>query len=238
MNPRDRLIFPLDVSSRQAALNWIELLYDQVGMFKVGLELFVAEGLSFLNTLADVLPDGYFLDLKFNDIPTTLKAAHHHLFKNVNFFTVYCNHDQQMLQETIDVLQNRVKFLAVTVLTSFSSDNLLTMGYDRHYALNPIKLVLLHARLAKAAGCSGVICSGQEVKMVKECFGSDFLVICPGIRPNWSRVAADDQKRVVTPYKAIQAGADYIVVGRPIRQANNPVEAAKLVVDEIEQAYH
>jgi len=236
MEPKDRLIFPLDVSSREAALDWIERLQGQVGLFKVGLELFVAEGLPFLNTIAEILPGGYFLDLKFIDIPATLKAAQHRLFKNVTFFTVHCDQGRQMLRETVAALQNGVKFLAVTVLTSLSSDDLLALGYDRRYALNPTELVLLRARFAQAAGCRGVICSGQEVKAVKERFGPDFLAICPGIRPDWSVVAADDQKRVVTPYEAIQAGADYIVVGRPIRRAANPVEAAKRVVEEIERA--
>ncbi|MBW1953460.1 MAG: orotidine-5'-phosphate decarboxylase [Deltaproteobacteria bacterium] len=236
MEPKDRLIFPLDVSNREDALGWIEQLQDRVGLFKVGLELFVAEGLPFLQTMAAVFPRGYFLDLKFSDIPATLRAAQQQLFNNVSFFTVHCEQGQKLLRETIDSFQNGVKFLAVTVLTSLNPDDLLALGYDRQYSLNPTDLVLLRAQFAKEAGCSGVICSGREVKAVKERFGKDFLVVCPGIRPEWSTVPGDDQQRIVTPYEAIRAGADYIVVGRPIRLAANPVEAARRVVEEIEQA--
>jgi orotidine-5'-phosphate decarboxylase len=94
-------------------------------------------------------------------------------------------------------------------------------------------LVLLRAALAEAAGCSGVVCSAWEARAVKERFGPDFIVVCPGIRPEWSLVPGDDQKRIMTPFKAIREGADYIVVGRPIRQAEDPAAAARQVVEEI-----
>ncbi|MFP3867358.1 MAG: orotidine-5'-phosphate decarboxylase [Desulfobacteraceae bacterium] len=236
MEPKDRLIFPLDVSNREEALGWMERLQDRVGLFKVGLELFVAEGLPFLQTMAAAFPRGYFLDLKFNDIPATLRAAQQRLFNNVVFFTVHCELGQGLLREIVHSCSDRIKFLVVTLLTSLNRDDLLTLGYDRRYALNPTELVLLRAQLAQEAGCRGVICSGREVNAVKERCGKDFLAICPGIRPQWSLVPGDDQKRIVTPYEAIRAGADYIVVGRPIRLAADPVAAAERVVEEIERA--
>ncbi len=126
--------------------------------------------------------------------------------------------------------------LGVTVLTSLDTDDLLAAGIDPKYADPPQKLVLLRAALAEAAGCSGVVCSAQEVRAVKERFGPDFLVVCPGIRPEWAAVPGDDQKRIMTPFKAIREGADYLVVGRPIRQAEDPVAAARMVVEEIAAA--
>ncbi len=121
----------------------------------------------------------------------------------------------------------------MTVLTSLSVADLLALGYDPEYARDPLQLVLRKARLAQEAGCHGVVCSGREVKAVKEACGQDFLVVCPGIRPEWAAVPEDDQERSVTPYAAINAGADYLVVGRPIRVAADPVAAAKKVVAEI-----
>jgi orotidine-5'-phosphate decarboxylase len=123
----------------------------------------------------------------------------------------------------------------VTVLTHLDAQDLLAMGIAPEYARDPAKLVLLRARLAYEAGCHGVVCAGTEARAVKQEFGGDFLVVCPAIRPAWSLVAGDDQSRITTPYAAITAGADYLVVGRPIRQAPDPVAAARKVVAEIAQ---
>jgi orotidine-5'-phosphate decarboxylase len=129
------------------------------------------------------------------------------------------------------------KILAVTVLTSLSAPDLEALGYVSEYARNPETLVLRKAKLAKEAGCHGVICSGREAGAVREACGKDFLVVCPGIRPAWAAVSGDDQQRIVTPYEAIKNGADYIVVGRPLRDyPDGPVAAARKVVAEIAQA--
>jgi orotidine-5'-phosphate decarboxylase len=132
-------------------------------------------------------------------------------------------------------LKNGAKVLGVTVLTHLGPDDLEALGIASRYARDPSQLVLLRARLAQAAGCDGVVCAGTEARAVKAACGPEFLVVCPAIRPAWAAVPGDDQQRVMTPYEAIKAGADYIVVGRPIRLAADPVDAARKVVAEIEQ---
>jgi orotidine-5'-phosphate decarboxylase len=236
MHPKERLIFPLDVPDGEQARHFIRLLKDEVGLFKVGLELFVAEGPQFFQTVAQEAGAGFFLDLKFHDIPETVKGAQKNLFKGARFTTIHCEQGPRLLQATVAAISHGIKVLGVTVLTSMDTDDLLAAGIDPQYADPPQKLVLLRAALAEAAGCSGVVCSAQEVRAVKEKFGHDFIVVCPGIRTEWAPVPGDDQKRIMTPFKAIREGADYLVVGRPIRQAEDPVAAARKVVEEISAA--
>ena len=233
MDPQSRLIFPLDVPDKTAAQKLLEALRDEVGLFKVGLELFMAEGPEFLQVVSAASPSGFFLDLKFHDIPATMGGAHSKVFKGVRFTTIHVDQGRKLLSAMVRGLSDDVKILGVTVLTSLDKDDLLSVGIDPRYADNPGKLVLLRAELAKDAGCSGVVCAGPEARAVKERFGQDFLVVCPGIRPDWGQVPSDDQRRTMTPYEAIKAGADYIVVGRPIRLAADPVAAARRVVEEI-----
>ena len=236
MEVKKRLIFPLDVPDGGQARHFIRLLKDEVGLFKVGLELFVAEGPQFFQTLAAEAGAGFFLDLKFHDIPETMKGAQKSLFKGARFTTIHCEQGPRLLQATVAAISHGVKVLGVTVLTSLDTEDLLAAGIDPKYASPVKKLVLLRAGLAQAAGCSGVVCSGREVRAVKEKFGPDFIVVCPGIRPDWAAVPGDDQKRVMTPFEAIREGADYLVVGRPIRQATDPVAAARKVVAEMAAA--
>jgi orotidine-5'-phosphate decarboxylase len=231
MQPKDRLIFPLDVPNKAEAEKFIDLLQDEVGLFKVGLELFMAEGPAFLKYLADKRVD-YFLDLKFHDIPATMMGAQARVMHGAKLATVHIDQGLKMRQ-TIMTCKDGVKILGVTVLTHLGPDDLEAMGIAPEYARNPAKLVLLRAKLAKEAGCDGVVCAGTEARAVKDEFGQDFLVVCPAIRPLWSVVPGDDQTRITTPAHAIKAGADYIVVGRPIRKAENPVEAARKIVAEI-----
>ncbi len=234
LQPRDRLIFPLDVPDKSEAVRFIALLKDEVGLFKVGLELFVAEGPAFLQFLT---AEGvaYFLDLKFHDIPATVKSAQARIMKGAKLATVHVDQGRKSLIDSVAALKDRVKVLGVTVLTHLGPDDLEAMGIAPEYARNPAKLVLLRAKLAKEAGCDGVVCAGTEAKAVKEALGPDFLVVCPAIRPTWSLVPGDDQRRITTPFEAIKAGADYIVVGRPIRLADDPALAARKVVAEIAQ---
>ncbi len=233
LQPKDRLIFPLDVPNQAEAESFISLLRDEVGLFKVGLELFMAEGPAFLQYMADTARLDYFLDLKFHDIPATIKGAQARILKGVKLATVHVDQGRKTLQASVDALKNGVKVLGVTVLTHLGPDDLEAMGIAREYAQNLTKLVLLRAKLAQAAGCDGVVCAGTEARAVKTAFGPDFLVVCPGIRPSWAAVPGDDQRRITTAYDAIKAGADYIVVGRPIRLASAPASAARLVVQEI-----
>ncbi|MDI6854352.1 MAG: orotidine-5'-phosphate decarboxylase [Deltaproteobacteria bacterium] len=233
MDPKSRLIFPLDVPDKARAQKLMELLRGEVGLFKVGLELFLAEGPEFLKFMADAAPGGFFLDLKLHDIPATMGAAHSRIFRGVRFTTIHCDQGRRLLTRMVQGLSNDIKVLGVTVLTSLDKEDLLSVGIDPRYAENPGELVLLRAQLAKEAGCRGVVCAGPEAGAVKERFGQGFLVVCPGIRPAWARVPADDQRRTMTPHEAIRAGADYVVVGRPIRLADDPVAAARKVVEEI-----
>jgi orotidine-5'-phosphate decarboxylase len=235
--PKDYLIFPLDVPTYEEAIRYVELLDEHVGLFKVGLELFVSVGPRILRGIRERSEAGIFLDLKFHDIPATVKnaflAASAH---GVTFTTVHCDEGKGLLRSVVENNPSGTKILAVTVLTSLESKNLKELGYLDRYVTDITELVMLRARMAKEAGCSGVVCSGLEVERVKAELGKDFTVVTPGIRPAWSVAGKDDQKRIITPHQAIQGGADYIVVGRPIRTAEKPIEATKRVLDEIEMA--
>jgi orotidine-5'-phosphate decarboxylase len=234
MQPKDRLIFALDVPNKGKAEQFLELLREEVGLFKVGLELFMAEGPAFLKFLAAKRID-YFLDLKFHDIPATMMGAQARVMQGAKLATIHVDQGRKMF-DTVTACKNGVKVLGVTVLTHLGADDLVALGIAPEYARNPVKLVLLRAKLAKEAGCDGVVCAGTEARAVKDVFGRDFLVVCPGIRPLWALVSGDDQTRVTTPGQAIKAGADYIVVGRPIRKAADPREAARKIVAEMAEA--
>ena len=235
MNAKDRLIFPLDVPDALRACKYVRLLSDQVGVFKVGLELFVSEGPSIVDAIADLTESKIFLDLKFHDIPATVQRTVNSgsCLQKVSFITVHC--DPVLLEAVVSVVADHIRILVVTVLTSLDSKALLSLGIREELAAEPIQLVLQRAALAKEADCAGIVCSGREATAVKKKFGEDLVVVTPGIRPDWVEVKKDDQARVVTPYLAVKNGADYIVVGRPIRTADDPVEAAARVVEEIER---
>ncbi len=233
--PHERLIFALDVPDKATALACVHELRDHVGLFKVGLELFYAEGHALLRELDDALgAHRIFLDLKIYDIPATVLGALNKIPRGVALATVPSDLGPTGLQKIVE--GTALPVLAVTVLTSMNGDDLLGLGYEEPYAQDPTRLVVRKAKMAQEAGCRGVVCSGREVKAVKEACGRDFLAVCPGIRPAWATVDADDQKRIVTPFEAISNGADYIVVGRPIRQAHVKVAAARQVEEEIAMA--
>jgi orotidine-5'-phosphate decarboxylase len=235
MNAKDRLIFPLDMPDAHQACKYVTLLGNQVGVFKVGLELFVSEGPSIVKAVADLTEAKIFLDLKFHDIPATVQRTIRSgsCLQKASFITVHC--DPVLLDAVVSVVADHIKILVVTVLTSLDSKALFSLGIREELAAEPIQLVLQRAAMAKQAGCAGIICSGREAAAVKNRFGEELVVVTPGIRPDWADVKKDDQARVVTPYLAVKNGADYIVVGRPIRTADNPVEAAARVVEEIER---
>jgi orotidine-5'-phosphate decarboxylase len=233
---KDYIIFPLDVSSREEAVKYVTVLKDDIGLFKVGLELFVSQGPAVLKAIREVTSAGIFLDLKLHDIPETMRRAFMAASEyRPEFVTVHCDQGEGIL---IDVASNnpgKTKILAVTLLTSLNSKNLARLGYTEDYVKDLSKFVLLRARIAREAGCHGVVCSGHEVSVIKKEL-PDVIALTPGIRPAWSVVDKDDQKRIVTPGDAVKRGADYIVVGRPIRDAKDPRQAAKMVAEEIESA--
>ncbi|PKN63372.1 MAG: orotidine-5'-phosphate decarboxylase [Deltaproteobacteria bacterium HGW-Deltaproteobacteria-15] len=230
---KDYLIFPLDVSTRQDALRLVEVLKDDVGLFKVGLELFISQGPEILKSIRNVTGAGIFLDLKLHDIPATVNRAFLAASSyNPRFVTVHCDAGDGVLR---DVASNNpaTSILGITLLTSLNSRNLEILGFREEYIKDLLKLVLLRARIAKEAGCHGIVCSGREVAAIKKEL-PDLIAVTPGIRPAWSLVGTDDQKRIVTPAGAVQSGADFIVVGRPVRDAKDPAEAARRVAEEID----
>jgi len=236
-NPKDCLIFPLDVATYDEAIEYVDLLKDHVGIFKVGLELFVGVGPKIFDAIKDRSEAGIFLDLKFHDIPATVKGAFLAASTyGITFTTVHCDEGGGLLRTVVKNNPSGTKILAVTVLTSLDSEALKELGYQEKYVSHITELVLLKAHIAKEAGCAGVVCSGLEVEAVKAALGKDFIAVTPGIRPSWSVLSKDDQKRIITPYQAIKRGADYLVVGRPIRASKDPIEAAQKVLDEIETA--
>ena len=236
--PKDYIIFPLDVPSYDEAISYVEALKDNVGLFKVGLELFIAQGPEILKAIRNTTDAGIFLDLKLHDIPATVKRAFMAAsLYQPQFVTVHCDEGGEILRSIAEENPGNSKILAITVLTSLNQEKLKSLGYAREYADNVSELVLLKARMAKAAGCHGVVCSGLEVEAVRNEIGPDMVAVTPGIRPAWTVVDQDDQKRIVTPADAVRNGSDYLVIGRPIRDAKDPQDAAKRVADEIASAF-
>jgi len=232
---KDFIIFPLDVSTFDEAMRYVTLLKDQVGLFKVGLELFLSQGPEIIKAIRKQTSAGIFLDLKLHDIPATVKRAFLAASQfRPRFITIHCDEGDEILKSVAENNPGDTKIMAITVLTSLNPKKLKALGYGEKYVKDLSALVLLKARMAKEAGCHGVVCSGHEVAMVKRELGPDLIAITPGIRPAWSVVKQDDQARIVTPSAAVKNGADYIVVGRPIRDAEDPADAARKVAKEIE----
>jgi len=235
---RSRLIVALDLPSADAAARMAEKLHGHVGMFKVGFELFSAEGPVLPRYLA-ARGEGVFLDLKFHDIPNTvLAAAREAAHLGVRMFNVHASGGIKMMEAARDGAKEaasagkRPLVLAVTVLTSLTSDDLRRIGLEG----TPEEAVVRLAKLAQTAGLDGVVASAREARAIRRACRPDFVIVTPGIRPASSQ--AQDQARVSTPADAIGAGADYLVVGRPITGAHDPAAAADIIVAEMEQAFH
>ncbi|MCK4846924.1 MAG: orotidine-5'-phosphate decarboxylase [Deltaproteobacteria bacterium] len=231
-----RIIFPLDVPTKVEAVRFAKLLKDSVGVFKIGLELFVAEGPSVIEAVKATAPDAkIFFDMKLHDIPETVKRAMRSATKlGVNFITVHCD-NASLMEAAHEAQSNDCIVLGVTVLTSLSREGLREVGISPELR-DPSKLVMHRAELAKRAGLGGIVCSALEVASIKERFGSKLVTVTPGIRLADKKILNDDQRRVATPYAATKDGADYIVVGRPIRDAEDPLKAAEVIAKEIEEA--
>jgi len=233
---KDYIIFPLDVSTYDEAMNYVTLLKDSVGLFKVGLELFASQGPAVLIGIREMTNAKVFLDLKLHDIPETMRRAFLAATQyGPEFVSVHCDQGDGFLKDVAENNPGKTKIMAITLLTSLTGKNLARLGFVDEYVRDLSKLVLLRARIAKEAGCHGIVCSGHEVALIKQEM-SDIIALTPGIRPEWSVVNRDDQQRIVTPAQAVKNGADYIVVGRPIRDAEDPRGAAKRVAEEIESA--
>ena len=229
-NPRDRLIVALDVPGAGAALTLADALDDAASFYKIGLELFAAGAAR--ETMDALTRRGkrIFADLKLFDVPETVARATARVAESgADFLTVHG--DDAMMAAAVSAKGEKLKILAVTVLTSLDAGDLRDMGFER----DPAELALSRAKRALALGCDGVVASGLEAAALRRETGGQLIVVTPGVRPLKNR-PEDDQKRVVTPAEAVRAGADHIVVGRPIRAAANPREAAESIHREIAAA--
>jgi orotidine-5'-phosphate decarboxylase len=232
-----RIIIALDVNTKHEALSLVQEL-PRADIFKVGLTLFISEGPPLLQ---DIQRQGknIFLDLKLHDIPNQIagavKAGVGH---GVHMMTLHASGGEEMMAKAAETAareadqknMDKPLLLAVTILTSLKQEQLREIGMDE----DVYEQVLRLARLAKKNGMDGVVCSPHEIDIIKKEFGQDFLVVSPGIRPVWA--AAQDQKRILTPGKAVEKGVDYMVIGRPIIQASSPADAFLKVVDELNRA--
>lgn len=225
----ERIIFALDVSSHEEAMELVEKLDGEIKFFKVGLQLFLA---GWFKTIDAIIARGnkVMVDLKFFDIPETVKLAVDQLKnRGVTFATVHGN--DPILRAAIQD-RNDLKILAVTVLTSFDESDMIEMGMT-----GSVKdLVLLRSRKALEIGCDGVVSSALEAQPLRDELGSNFLIVTPGIRPGANiENDDDDQKRIATAKEAILSGADHVVIGRPIRNSSDPIALIKTIKKEIEE---
>lgn len=230
MQPHERIIYALDVPDGREARRQAALLRGAVGVFKVGLELFVAEGPEIVRAIQG---EGgpVFLDLKLHDIPATVEGALAAAEALAPRFVTVHGDALVGLKGGMDARHPGLAVLAVTALTSLDVKSLTALGLGPSLR-DPRALALARAGLAWEKGCAGVVCSGREAAPVREALGPDAVIATPGIRPDWA-TDADDQRRTVTPAQAIAAGADYVVVGRPIRTSPDPCGAAERIAQEI-----
>lgn len=235
MKSKERLIVALDYSEMESAKNMIEMLGDTISFYKVGLELFLNSKGKMVDYLISKKKK-VFLDLKFHDIPnTTVMASLFASKQEIFMFNVHASGGMKMMEmvsKKIKEINSDILAIAVTVLTSFSEESL-KETFKSSLTLNELALNL--AQLSKKAGMDGVVCSPWEAKDIKKLCGENFKTICPGVRPKWA--IANDQKRVMTPKEAILNGCDYLVVGRPITKNENPIKAANIILQEIEEAF-
>ncbi len=230
-----QLVIALDVAEAEHAERLVDELYELDPIFKIGLEGLYGYG-DRLFSYFEARDVRYFIDAKLHDIPNTVARAMRRLVRpGAHIINVHALGGDEMMRQAVEAAAERSAELgitaphvfAVTILTSIASQDLLELGLHGGPGENAIRL----AALARDAGCTGVVCSAHEVADLKTFFGHDFLTLTPGIRPLGS--AHGDQKRVVTPAEAVAAGSDYLVVGRPITDAANPLEAAKSILEEM-----
>jgi len=234
MTNADRIIIALDVPTKEEGITLVSRLKD-ARTFKVGLELFTAEGPALFRKLKALRKD-IFLDLKLHDIPNTVAGAVRSAFKHgVQMMTIHASGGREMMAKAAEVARQTAAetgrpkpvLLGVTILTSLKGGDLEEVGMGADVAAQVLRL----AGLAKAAGLDGVVCSPQEIEVLRREYGRDLVIVTPGIRPVWA--AAQDQKRIMTPAEAVAKGADYLVIGRPVTGAPSPNEAFLRVVEEL-----
>lgn len=225
----ERIILALDVADEESAKRLVQKVQGELTFFKVGLQLFLAAGFPIVEW---ILHKGYkvMLDLKLYDIPKTVELACKQLNdKGITFTTV---HGHKSILEAATSGAKDYLVLAVTVLTSLGGEELQEMDSP----LSVRELVEKRALWAKEAGCNGIVCSPLEAKMVRKSIGDDMFIVTPGIRPSSHNDPKDDQKRVQTPFEAIKAGADFLVIGRPITKSPDPLETVRAIKAEIKEA--
>ena len=241
-HPRSSLIVALDFDSLSSALKFAQKVSDLVGMFKIGSQLFTSAGPEAVKQVS-ALGNAIFLDLKFHDIPNTVASAvlSSAAMPGVQLVNVHALGGAPMLQAAAQAVSagvpmgaDRTRLIAVTILTSMDHKAMREAGIGGTPLTSAVKL----ARLAKESGVDGVVASVQEAKAIRKACGSEFLIVTPGVRPaeTSGEKKKDDQARTATPAQAIKAGADYIVVGRPIIAAADPRVAAQEIVEEIAAA--
>lgn len=249
---KDRIIVALDVSAAEEARQVIADLRDEVGAFKIGLQLFTSAGASFVR---EVVASGVrvFLDVKFHDIPNTVAKASAEVARlGVWMFNLHALGGGEMMRKTVENVREvcerenleKPKIIGVTVLTSSNEETLREIGIEREVENQVLDLAMLSAK----CGLDGIVASPREVELIRENVAEkDFLIVTPGIRnsglqipdsklngkSHWQSETIDDQKRVMTAREAVQAGSDYLVIGRPILQAENRVAAAREILEEI-----
>ncbi len=241
-HPRSSLIVALDFDSLKTALSFAKQVADLVGMFKIGSQLFTSAGPEAVRQVSQLGTD-IFLDLKFHDIPNTVAGAvlAAAALPGVQLVNVHALGGTQMMQAATQAVSagvpmgaDRTRLLAVTILTSMDQKSMRDVGIGGPAQSRVVKL----AKLAQAAGVDGVVASVQEAKAIRKACGREFLIVTPGVRPKDAKAESkkDDQARTATPFEAIKAGSDYIVVGRPILTAADPRAAAQQIVEEIAAA--
>lgn len=229
---RNKIIFALDVNGVAEIERYAKMLAGKVGMFKIGKELFTSCGLDAVKAVQN-FGGQVFLDLKYHDIPNTVAKAMVEASRlGVQLTNLHALGGREMMATAAQAVRkefgdNRPKLLAVTILTSSTAETLREVGVD--YPVD--QMVVRLAKLAQEAGMDGVVASPLEIGLIRQACGNDFLIVTPGVRPSFA--SADDQKRIMTPAEAVAAGADYLVIGRPIAKADDPVAAVELIVDEI-----
>jgi len=227
LTARDRLIVALDFPTQAKALALVSVLSDSVSIYKIGLQLYTAAGPAIVQAVA-ATGAKIFLDLKLHDIPNTVaKAVAAAGELGVQMLTVHLSGGGAMLKAAVEARPPHLSLLGVTVLTSATQETLDEIGVTSVVADQVLRL----AELGKKSGVDGLITSPREVGLLRERLGAEITLVTPGVRPSWA--AADDQKRFTIPREALQAGADYLVIGRPITAAPDPRAAVERVLEEM-----